>query len=72
MFQRDTITDCSPLHMYTIAPLPPVTAPGLHPLLQPYLAVPAGLQFTAQFVEIAADILDTPLSHPLHRPLCIL
>jgi hypothetical protein len=36
------------------------------------LAVPAGLQFTAQFVEIVADILDTPLSHPLHRPLCIL
>ncbi|CAI8012704.1 Beclin 1-associated autophagy-related key regulator, partial [Geodia barretti] len=56
----------------TGAPLPPVTATGLHPLLQPYLAVPAGLQFTAQFVEIAADILDTPLSHPLHRPLCIL
>ena len=53
-------------------PLPPVTYPGTHPQLQPYLAVPAGLQFTAQLVEIVADLLDTPLPHPLHRHLSIL
>lgn len=60
------------IYFCIIAPLPPVTVPGLHPLLQPYLAVPAGLQFTAQLVEVAADILDTPLPHPLHRPLSIM
>ena len=56
----------------TSAPLPPLTQPGVHPILQPYLSIPAGLQFTAQLVEIMADILDTPLPYPLHRHLSIL
>ena len=54
------------------ASLPPVTYPGVPPQLQPYLAVPAGLQFVAQLVEVVADLLDVPLPHPLHRHLSIL
>ena len=61
-----TYTVCPP------APLPPVTHPGSPPQLQPYLSVPAGLQFTAQLVELVAGLLDTPLPYPLHRHLYIL
>jgi len=40
---------------------------SVNPVKNVYLSTPAGLVYTAQFVEVIADTLNFPLPHPLTR-----